>query len=122
MPNPFAVVKSQQGEIAIIKLEGYVDAHTSPQFEAAVQAEVDASHFKIIVDCEKLTFIASSGLGVFVSFIEEVREQGGDIKICHIIPKVKQAFDTLGFASIFEIFDDISAALKSFHGEAARKV
>lgn len=114
MPNPFALQTSQQDGLSIITLEGFVDAHTAPQFESAVQTEMDAGRTKIIVDCSKLNYISSAGLGVFMSFIEELRETGGDIKICGLVPKVKHTFDILGFQDIFDMVDDVPTAAQRF--------
>lgn len=121
MPNPFSLSTVQQGDFSVVHLEGYLDAHTAPQFEDAVQAEIDAGHTRIIVDCAKLTYISSAGLGVFMSFIEEVREQGGDIKICGLTPKVQQVFDILGFAEIFDMCADYDAAAQRFAEAPARE-
>ena len=114
MPNPFAIQTVQQNGLSVIQLEGFVDAHTAPQFERAVQTEFDAGRQQIIVNCEKLNYISSAGLGVFMSFIEEVREQGGDIKICGLAPKVRHTFEILGFQDIFEMLDDVPTAVARF--------
>ncbi len=114
MPNPFAIQTAVEDGLAIITLEGFVDAHTAPQFESAVQSEIDSGHKRLIVDCEKLSYISSAGLGVFMTFVEEVRESGGDIKICGLVPKVKHTFDILGFQDIFEMLENQSAAKRSF--------
>ena len=114
MPNPFAIQTTVEDGLSIITLEGFVDAHTAPQFENAIQQAVDAGRIRIVVNCEKLNYISSAGLGVFMSFIEEVRERGGDIKICGLVPKVKHTFEILGFQDIFEMLENQSAAKQSF--------
>jgi len=110
LPNPFNLNTVFEDGFSIISLEGYLDAHTAPKFEDAIQSEIDAGHFRIIVNCEKLNYISSAGLGVFMGFIEELRENGGDLKICGLIPKVKQIFDMLAFHEIYDICDDIPQA------------
>jgi anti-sigma B factor antagonist len=114
MPHPFAVHRAAEGAISVLGLEGHLDAHTAPEFERAIQAEIDADRVRIIVDGAQLKYISSAGLGVFMSFIEEVREKGGDIKICGLIPKVQQIFDILGFRAIYEIVDSRAAAVERF--------
>ena len=121
MPVPFSVSTTYDNDLAIIGLEGAVDAHTAPQFETAVQAAIDEGKHRIVVDCEKLTYISSAGLGVFMSFIEEVRDEGGDIKICGLTPKVKQPFEILGFDSLFDFCDDVSGAKSSFTESPAKQ-
>jgi anti-sigma B factor antagonist len=119
MPNPFSVKTDYTDNLSIISLEGAVDAHTAPEFEEAVQSAIDAGHNKIIVDCEKLTYISSAGLGVFMCFIEEVRDEGGDIKICGLSEKAKQPFEILGFDSLYEFCPDTESAKKNFAENAA---
>jgi anti-sigma B factor antagonist len=112
--NPFSIKTTIEDRLSIITIEGFVDAHTAPQFENAIQSEIDAGRHFIIVNCEKLNYISSAGLGVFMSFIEEVRERGGDIKICGLTPKVKHTFEILGFQDLFEMLDDQPAAVARF--------
>ena len=121
MANPFAIEKSSQDGLSILKLDGYLDAHTAPQFEKAVEEEYEAGRLKLVVDCHKLTYISSAGLGVFMSFVEEIREKGGDIKICGLSPKVLQVFDILGFPALFDIVDDVPAAAKKFEDSPVRE-
>ncbi|MGI8783775.1 MAG: STAS domain-containing protein [Acidobacteriota bacterium] len=114
MSNVLAIQKSFQDDLSILSVDGFIDAHTAPQFEQAVQSEMDAARLRIIVNCEKLTYISSAGLGVFMSFIEEIREQGGDIKICGLVPNVRQVFDILGFPTLFDLVDNVDAAVRRF--------
>lgn len=114
MANPFSIHTSQEDGLSIIVVEGFVDAHTAPSFENAIQSEIEQGHHRIIVNCEKLNYISSAGLGVFMSFIEEVREKGGDIKICGLAEKVKSTFVILGFQEIFDIVDDKTDAMRRF--------
>ena len=118
MANPFAIqtsIGSGENDLSIVAIEGFVDAHTAPQFEDAIQKAVDSGSVRIVVDCEKLNYISSAGLGVFMSFIEEVRDRGGDIKICGLTPKVRHTFEILGFQDIFEMLDDQQTALQRFN-------
>lgn len=122
MPHPFAVHRSTEGDLTVLGLEGWLDAHTAPEFERAVQAEVDAGRVRLIVDGTNLRYISSAGLGVFMSFIEEIREKGGDIKICALPPKVRQIFDILGFQAIYDMVDSRAAAVQRFAEAPTREV
>lgn len=119
MANPFVLNVVAKDGLSLISLEGYLDAHTAPKFEEAIQNELDDNRSSIIVDCSKLTYISSAGLGVFMTFIEEIREKGGDIKLCGLVPKVRHTFEILGFQDIFELLDDVPAAVQSFASKGA---
>ena len=114
MPNPFSIARSSVGGLTVLALDGFLDAHTAPEFESAIQSDIDAGHLQFVVDCAKLTYISSAGLGVFMGFIEELRERGGDIKICGLTPKVEQVFEILGFHALYDIVPDVPAAVQRF--------
>lgn len=122
MAPPFSLSRSTEGELTILSLDGFLDAHTAPQFEKAIQSEMDHGNVRIIVDCAKLTYISSAGLGVFMGFIEDIRERGGDIKICGLAPKVRQVFDILGFSELYDILDDIPGAVRYFAESPVKQV
>ncbi len=114
MSNPFSIRRFREDRISVICLEGYLDAHTAPAFEDAIQKEVDADLCRIIVDCQKLNYISSAGLGVFMSYVEDVRERNGDIKICGLTSNVREVFEILGFPQIFEVHENVQAARQRF--------
>lgn len=114
MATTFHIDRGNEGSTRILALQGYLDAHTAPVFEKAIQEEFEGGRRNIVVDCAGLTYISSAGLGVFMSFIEEIREAGGDIRLASIVPKVYQVFEVLGFPSLFQIFDSTAAAVASF--------
>jgi anti-sigma B factor antagonist len=122
MPHPFAVTRSAEGDISVLSLEGYLDAHTAPEFERAIQAELDAGRVRLLVDGAQLRYISSAGLGVFMSFVEEVREKGGDIKICSLTPKIQQIFDILGFQAIYDMVESRAAGVQRFAEAPTRGV
>ena len=122
MSHPFAVHRAAEDDVTILSLDGHLDAHTAPSFERAIQDEIEAGRVRLVVDGSNLKYISSAGLGVFMSFIEEVREKGGDIKICALVPKVQQVFDILGFQAIYEMVESRTAALQRFARTPTREV
>jgi anti-sigma B factor antagonist len=114
VPNAFSVQRSELGDVVILALDGYLDAHTAPQFEKAIQDEHLAGRNRLIADCSRLTYISSAGLGVFMSFIEDIRAAGGDVKLAAIVPKVYQVFEVLGFPDLFDIVEDVATARQHF--------
>ena len=114
MAEVFHVREEQQNGVCLLHLKGFLDAHTAAQFEAVIQRHVANGDVRLVVNCEELNYISSAGLGVFMSFIEELREQGGDIRIASLISKVRQVFEILGFTEIFELYATVDEAVASF--------
>ncbi len=110
----FQVNRVDKGEVSILYLAGFLDAHTVPQFEKALEALIKEKRYKIVVNFKDLDYISSAGLGVFMGFIEEVRSNKGDIKLCNLSPRVFKVFDLLGFPALFEIYEDEEQAIGKF--------
>ena len=106
-------VKSQ-GDINVIYLKGYLDAHTAPVLESNLSELINSSRYKIVVNFEDLAYISSAGLGVFMAFIEKIRDNEGDIKLAGMSDKVFNIFDLLGFPLLYEIFKTEDEAVKKF--------
>lgn len=103
-----------QGQISIVYLNGFLDAHTASTLENTFSNLVDNNKFKIVVNFKDLSYISSAGLGVFMAFIEKVRENGGDIKLTTMTEKVFNIFDLLGFPLLYEIFKTEEEAVHKF--------
>ena len=110
----FKIAQRQHDSVNVIELKGYLDAHTAPRLEEALQALVDSRRFNIIVNCRDLSYISSAGLGVFMAYIEDVRKNQGDIKLTNMSPKVYNVFDLLGFPLLYEILGDEQEAARRF--------
>ncbi|MBD3290993.1 anti-sigma factor antagonist [candidate division KSB1 bacterium] len=110
----FEVGRSDDGDISILYIKGYLDAHTAPKLEQELQNLIDEGKYKIIVNFNELSYISSAGLGVFMGFIETIREKEGDIKLSSMNPKIFRVFDLLGFPTLYDILDTDEEAKKKF--------
>jgi anti-sigma B factor antagonist len=111
--------RSPDDEVCVLDLKGELDAHTASELEAAFQKCLDDQRARIVVHGGDLQYISSAGLGVFMAYIEEVREQGGDIKIAALQPRVYNVFDLLGFPVLFDITSTEDEAVQRFNNDGA---
>ena len=51
------------GEILAVVLDGSLNATTTEQFNQAIQNHLDQGRTKIIIDCRRVEYISSLGLG-----------------------------------------------------------
>ena len=110
----FELKRKDNDDVSILHIKGYLDAHTAPELENGLQTLVDEGRYKIIVNFSELSYISSAGLGVFMGFIEDVKENDGDIKLTNMTPKIYRVFDLLGFPTLYEIFDDEQKAIDKY--------
>jgi len=110
----FEVFRKDVENVRILNIQGFLDAHTAPNFETELQKLINENSFNIIVNLDGLQYISSAGLGVFMGVIEDIRNNGGDLKICCAAPKVFKVFDLLGFPSLYEFYDSEDQAVSKF--------
>lgn len=110
----FNISQKTQEDIKILYIRGYLDAHTAPDLENTIASMVSNGDLRIIVNFRDLDYISSAGLGVFMSFIEEIRSKGGDIKLTSMKNKVFSVFDLLGFPMLFDIDNEEEVSLSKF--------
>ena len=105
-------------------LEGVVDAQIITvseeligkavnEFKDQVTTVLEAGHHNIILDCKALKLLDSQGLEALLWLIEEVQTAGGMVKIASLEKIPRKVFEITQFHRIFDIYDDVIAALKS---------
>jgi len=109
------VIKTdEKDDIFLFNLRGNLNAYTAPDFENSLKGAIKKTS-KIILDLRKLDYISSTGLGVIIGYLEDIREQGGDIKIClSDNPIVEEIFEITGFYRIIKFYEELESAYKSF--------
>jgi anti-sigma B factor antagonist len=110
----FNVSTRESDSVDVIELKGYLDAHTAPQLERTFNDLINNQKFKVVVNFDKLSYISSAGLGVFMAYVETMRENKGDIKFANMQDKVYNIFDLLGFPMLYEFFKFEEEAIKKF--------
>jgi len=101
-------------DVVLLYPRGFINAHTVRTFEGEIQKAVDKRRFKIVVNCSRLAYIASAGLGAIMGAIEEVRGNGGDIRLSELNETVANIFEILGFNHLYRIFPSEVEAVLSF--------
>ncbi len=108
-------LKSEKhGEVTLIKLAGSLDAETTSRFSNLLKAEIADGSRKIICNLEELEYIASAGLGVFISSNKLLKSEGGEIRISSINKKIYNILNILGFINLFSTFESDEKAIDSF--------
>jgi len=69
---------------------------------------------KLILNLEGITFIDSSGFGVFLSVMKTANINFGHFKICNISREVMELFKLLQLQNVFEIYNSLDDCIKSY--------
>jgi anti-sigma B factor antagonist len=97
-------IKRLQEEGAdIIAIIGEIDASSSIELDLAIAKSVGEGFKKILVDCSGLEYISSAGLGVFMSYIEELKDKNINLVLYGLKARVLNTFSILGLADLLNI-------------------
>jgi anti-sigma B factor antagonist len=112
--SELSVDTREMEDVVLLYPRGFINAHTVRVFEAEIQKALDRRRYNIVVSCSGLKYIASAGLGALMGVIEEVRTNGGDIRIADLNETVSNIFEILGFNHLYRIFPSEGEAILSF--------
>ena len=104
----------KQGSITIITVGGSLDVETAPGLNEKLLAELKKGSKNFVINLAKLSYIASAGLGVLISFNKTLSGAGGEIRLSSMSDKVTKIFKLLGFINLFKTHKNDQEAIKSF--------
>ncbi len=106
------IKRHQADGIDVITLIGEIDASSSIELDLAIAKSVGEGFIKILVDCHSLDYISSAGLGVFMSYIEEFKDQNIKMVLFGMNDKVANTFEILGLNELLKIAKDRAQAIR----------
>ena len=101
-------------QVKVINVSGFLDAHSFPEVEKALNTVVDKGSYHLVLNLGGLDYISSAGLGVLIGVAKKVREKKGDLKLSQLPEKIYRIVNLLGFSRILDIFNTDEEALSAF--------
>ncbi|HEY9764876.1 MAG TPA: STAS domain-containing protein [Chroococcales cyanobacterium] len=114
MNKEFKYTCEKGGAITVMRVEGFLDAHTAAMLETALDELAEQQCYRVVVDFQKLDYISSAGLGVLMAAITTFRDNHGDLKLAQLPPRIFKVFDLLGFSKLFQIYENEEEAVAAF--------
>lgn len=106
----------QQGDIAVISLEGeLIDKSQAAGLMHAINELIEKKTNKFVFDLGGIQYLNSSGLNVLITILTKSRNDGGDVIITNISKKVKQLLVITKLDTIFTIADSKESAILNFN-------
>jgi anti-anti-sigma factor len=104
------------GRVTVFDIEGEIRRTDSPEttLHQLVKSRLEAGRTDILLDCEKVDFIDSFGVGEILASYISTQNMGGKLKLCLVSPKLLIIFQVTMLTRVLEIFGSEKAALESF--------
>jgi anti-sigma B factor antagonist len=100
--------------VLILSADGGLNADTAADFVSQLESMIEAGVKKMIIDCTRLTYVSSYGIGVLVRLHNKLAKLGGDVKIAAAPGFVIQALNVVRLGKLFELYPDVNQARLAF--------
>jgi anti-anti-sigma factor len=107
-------LSGKDGDIAVIAAKGYIDTITVKELEEKILSQLASKKYRFVIDMKKVSYVNSSGWGVFLREIKEIRDNGGDLVLVNMSSDVYDVYEKMEFSSILKAFETLQEAIDSF--------
>ena len=105
----------QVGDVTVVDAVGRITlGEGASTFRDTIRDLASSGHKKILLNLGEVSYIDSSGIGEMVSGFTTVTNQGGIVKLLNLTKRVKDLLQITKLYTVFEVFDDEAAAVRSF--------
>lgn len=102
-PREFDVDVDENGGATTIRIRGEVDLYTAPKLRERLEQVVAGEDQQVVVELSEMDFIDSTGLGVLVGALKQVREHGGDMVLRNPSRSTHKILEIAGLTKLFTV-------------------
>lgn len=105
----------QVGEVTVVDAAGRITlGEGASTFRDTLRDLAGGGKKKLLLNLAEVSYIDSSGIGEMVSGFTTVTNAGGQVKLLNLTKRVKDLLQITKLYTVFEVFDDEAAAVRSF--------
>lgn len=93
----------EKDSIQRFKVVGEIDAFTAPKLKEKLASVQNIKGLQVEIDLSEVSYIDSTGLGVFVGFYKGLKENSDHMKITGVNDRLKRLFEITGLDKIIDI-------------------
>ncbi len=93
----------RDGQVTHLKLRGRLDLDSSGALKGEIRRCLAQGELCLLLDMTAVEFINSSGLGILVSALKDVRLARGRLVLCNLARYLREIFEITQLARVFEI-------------------
>ena len=105
------ITVTEENGVSIMALSGRMDATTTPEFENAAKALLNAGKNRVVVDMADLEYISSAGLRGILGLVKALRAASGKLAFCSLQPMAAEVFRISGFNAMLTVCGSRADAL-----------
>ena len=106
--------QQRHGAVTLLKPEGPLIEAAAGEFDQVARTIMTATLGRFVVDMSAVPFVDSAGLETLVSLTDLLESSGKALKLCGVNKTVRQVLELTEIDSLFDHFEDVNSAVRSF--------
>jgi len=98
--------------VRLIHLSGPLDSVTHDSFKEFLDPMLSQSHVRIVLDCEKLTYMNSRGIALLLRYHRAAERDLSFFGIAALKPRISKAIDLLGMSHLMTSYPTVEEAMR----------
>ena len=92
-----------KGKTVVIKTGKRIDTMNAGEFEKEIEPVLEEAELDLVMDCDQLTYMASSGLRIIQKSMRAVMMKKGTFKIINVSPEIYMVLSMTGFTKFMPV-------------------
>ncbi|MGM0381579.1 MAG: STAS domain-containing protein [bacterium] len=103
-------------KVRCFDLKGKIFHENVAELENKLEKTLGGDTEEIVLNCEELRMIDSSGISVLVDVIKKLSKRSGALHLCAMSESIRKIFKLTNLEKFIEIHPDVKSALKDIKG------
>jgi anti-sigma B factor antagonist len=99
------IEKHEDDKEIFVSVSGEIDAYTAPKLREELLPLTEGENKVITVNLKDVSYMDSTGLGVFVGMFKQLTKNEGELKLVELSERMKRLFAITGLSHIMSISD-----------------
>jgi anti-sigma B factor antagonist len=100
------IEKHQDDKEIFVSVSGEIDAYTAPKLREELLPLTEGKNNVITVNLKDVSYLDSTGLGVFVGMFKQLKKNDGELKLVELSDRLKRLFHITGLSHVMSISDN----------------
>lgn len=99
--------------VRVVHVAGPLDSMTHDQFRNLLDSLVNQPRVRVVLDCEKLTYVNSRGLTLLAHYQRMAAASLSFFGVAALNPRVAKAIELLGMGTLVRMYPAVADALRA---------
>ena len=101
------------GKKAVLEVAGELDAKTTPSLKAKLDDLLAKGVDSLLIDCARLTYVASAGIGALNAALKSLKDKGGKMALSSLTKEVRDTMDLMFFTKRVAVYNNAAEGEKN---------